>query len=271
MSDNTNSEQRVEILERTVLQMTEQIKALTNAIELMNRNAATTSDNREGVNDDTPPVEDIGDGYDTGEFKRQLESAQKEMEKKFMQTISEKMKSLDFTDGATMIGLPAYTEGMFPEKFKVPDFEKYDGTGCPLMHTRLYVRKMAKYVQYEHLMVHISQDSLTGSALTWYAQLDLDHIDTWDKLAKAFYNQYKFNIEMAPTVWDLSNMKKRSTESFKEYAQRWRSMAAKITTPMPERDLTLMFINTLGNPYYQHLVGHTSSSFAEIVAAGCRI
>ena len=48
-------------------------------------------------------------------------------------------------------------------------------------------------------------------------------------------------------------------------------MAAKITTPMPERDLTLMFVNTLGNPYYQHLVGHTSLSFADIVAAGCRI
>ena len=107
-----------------------------------------------------------------------------------MQTISEKMKSVDFTYGTAMVGLPAYTEGMFLEKFKVPDFEKYDGTGCPLMHTRLYVRKMAKYVQYEHLMIHIFQDSLTGPALTWYAQLDLDHIDTWDKLAKAFYNQY---------------------------------------------------------------------------------
>ena len=32
-----------------------------------------------------------------------------------------------------------------------------------------------------------------------------------------------------------------------------------------------MFINTLGNPYYQHLVGHTTSSLAKIVAAGCRI
>ena len=160
---------------------------------------------------------------------------------------------------------------MYPEKFKVPDFEKYDGTGCPLMHTRLYVRKMAKYAQYKHLMIHVLQDSLTSPALSWYAQLDLDHVDTWDKLAKAFYNQYKFNIEVALTVWDLSNLKKQPVESFKEYAQRWRSTAAKVTTPMPEKDLTLMFINTLGNPYYQHLVGHTTSSFAEIIAAGCRI
>ena len=48
-------------------------------------------------------------------------------------------------------------------------------------------------------------------------------------------------------------------------------MDAKISTPVPEKDLTLMSINTLGNPYYQHLVGHTTSSFTEIVAAGCQI
>jgi len=85
MSDNVNLEQRVEVLERTVMQMTEQIKALTNAIELMNHNTATTSDNRERVNGDTPPpLEDVGDVHDVGEFKRQLESAQKKMEKKFM-------------------------------------------------------------------------------------------------------------------------------------------------------------------------------------------
>ena len=58
-----------------MLQMTEQIKALTNAIELMNCNSATTSDDRERVNDNTlPPVDDVGDVYDAEGFKKQLES-----------------------------------------------------------------------------------------------------------------------------------------------------------------------------------------------------
>ena len=203
---------RVEALERVVLQMTEQIKTLTNAVELLshsNAAAPAQSVNRKKVDDDIPPpLEDVDEGNDVEGFKKRLESTQKEMERKFMQTIAEKIRSLDLGDSTAMIGLPSYTEGMYPEKFKVPDFEKYDGTGCPLMHTRLYVRKMAKYAQYEHLMIHVFQDSLTGPALSWYAQLNLDHIDTWDKLAKAFYNQYKFNIEVAPTIWDLSNLKK---------------------------------------------------------------
>ena len=67
-------------------------------------------------------------------------------------------------------------------------------------------------------MVQTFQDSLTGPALTWYARLKLNQINTWEKLVKVFYDQYKFNIEVAPSVWDLSNLQKRRNESFKEYA-----------------------------------------------------
>ena len=72
-------------------------------------------------------------------------------------------------------------------------------------------------------------------------------------------------------MWDLSNMKKKKDESFKEYAQRWRAMAAKVTTQLPEKDLFHTFINTVEEPFFSHLVGHTSANFSEVVVAGCRI
>ena len=254
------------------------MKTLTTAIELLSASNApqathSTTQAQTG-NDYPPPLEDAENTTDTAELEKRIEEAQKEMERKVMQTISEKMKFLEIAnnfDRTGLVNLPIHADNVYPEKFKSPEFEKYDGTGCPVMHTRLYVRKMAKYAKYEQVMIETFQESLTGPALTWYAQLDFDYVNTWDKLARAFYNQYKFNIEVAPTVWDLSNLRKLPTETFKEYAQRWRSMAAKISTPVPEKDLTLMFINTLGNPYYQHLVRHITSSFAEIVAAGCGI
>ena len=62
------------------------------------------------------------------------------------------MKVLELTDSfeyTSLVSLPSYTNRMYLEKFKIPEFEKYDGTGCPIMHTRLYVRRMAKYAQYE--------------------------------------------------------------------------------------------------------------------------
>ena len=170
-----------------------------------------------------------------------------------------------------MVSLLAFEEGAFPEKFKVPNFEKYDGTGCPKLHAILYIRRMGQYVKYDRFMVQTFQDSLTRPALTWYAQLDLTEIDTWDKLARAFYNQYKFNTEVAPSIWDLSNLQKKKGESFKEYAQRWRALAAKVTTPIPEKDLVFTFVNTLEDPFFSHLIGHASASFAEIVVSGSHI
>ena len=72
-------------------------------------------------------------------------------------------------------------------------------------------------------------------------------------------------------MWDLSSLRKGNSESFREYAQRWRSLAAKVATPIPEKDLTSTFINTLEKPYFSHLIGHTATNFSEIIAAGCRI
>ena len=59
---------RVEALERVVLQMTEQIKTLTNAVELLshsNAAAPAQSVNRKRADDDIPPpLEDVDEGND---------------------------------------------------------------------------------------------------------------------------------------------------------------------------------------------------------------
>ena len=99
------------------------------------------------------------------ELKKELEVRASEMEKKLL----EKMKAYGGVDGfdqAAILNLPKFEEGEFPEKFKAPEFEKYNGTGCPNMHTRLYVRRMGQYARFDKLMVQTFQDSLTGPALT---------------------------------------------------------------------------------------------------------
>jgi len=50
-------------------------------------------------------------------------------------------------------------------------------------------------------------------------------------LADAFVKQYKYNIDSAPDRLQLQNMAKKDTESFKEYAQRWRELAAHVEPP----------------------------------------
>jgi hypothetical protein len=41
-----------------------------------------------------------------------------------------------------------------PKRFKVPDFDKYNGSSCPHSHVIRYVRKMANYADNDALMIH---------------------------------------------------------------------------------------------------------------------
>ncbi|KAL0544948.1 hypothetical protein IC582_020078 [Cucumis melo] len=148
---------------------------------------------------------------------------------------------------------------IIPAKFKVPKFDKYDGSTCTRSHLIMYCRKMA--INNDKLLVHCFQDNLTGPASRWYIQLDNAHIHVWKDLADAFLKQYKHNIDMAPDRLDLQQMEKKSSESFKEYAQRWRDMAAEVQPPLTDKEMTSMFMNTLRAPFYERMIGNASTNF----------
>jgi len=76
---------------------------------------------------------------------------------------------------------------------------------------------------------------------------------------------------MAPDRTQLQNMIKRENESFKEYAQHWRDLAAQVAPPMVQRDMVTIMVDTLPVFYYEKLVGYMPSSFADLVFAGERI
>jgi hypothetical protein len=61
---------------------------------------------------------------------------------------------------------------VIPKKFHVPEFIKYTGTQCPMIHLKSYCNKMAEVVHDEKLLMHFFQDSLSGATLSWYMRLD---------------------------------------------------------------------------------------------------
>ncbi|XP_058784586.1 uncharacterized protein LOC131659413 [Vicia villosa] len=156
-----------------------------------------------------------------------------------------------------------------PPKFKVPDFEKYKGNTCPKTHVRAYYRKMHVYSEDEGLLMHFFQDSLTGASLEWYMRLERANIRSWRDLVDAFIKQYQYNVDMAPNCTQLQNLAQKANESFKEYAQKWRELAARVQPPMLEREMMDMFTNTLEGQYYSAC--SASSSFAELVMIGEQI
>ena len=87
----------------------------------------------------------------------------------------------------------------------------------------------------------------------------------------AFLKQYKYNIDMAPNRMQLQSMTKKGVETFKEYAQRWREVAAQVEPPLHDKEMVAMFIDTLQSPFNEHMVGSVSLNFTDMVIIGERI
>ncbi|XP_058745989.1 uncharacterized protein LOC131618847 [Vicia villosa] len=158
-----------------------------------------------------------------------------------------------------------------PAKFRLLEFEKYKRNSFPHSHLIMYVRKMSMHTEDQCLLIHYFQDSLSGAALKWYMSLDSTHIRTFHDLGEAFIRQSKYNIDMAPDRDQLCAMSQREKESFKEYPQRWRELAAQSIPPMEEKEMTKVFLKTLSKFYYEKMVASAPNDFTEMVNMGMRL
>src|SRR4051812_21430065 len=177
----------------------------------------------------------------------------------------QKVPGLDFEDLGLISGV------VIPPKFKTPTFAKYDRVSCPKLHLKSYVRKIQPHTADKKLWIHFFQESLSGIQLEWYYQLKGTNIHTWEDLASAFYVQYQYNADLAPTRMQLQSMSMGSNESFKEYAQKWRDLAGRVKPSLADREMVDMFMNTLTGPFYSHLLGSSSSRFTELILTGERV
>lgn len=158
-----------------------------------------------------------------------------------------------------------------PLKFKVPDFNQYHGTGCPSEHLKMYVRKMAAHAHDDKVLIHFFQNSLIGASLDWYLQLPPSDVHSWRDLFKAFLKHYQHNLGPAPDRSQLQFMSKKDYESFEEYAQRWRSVAAQVKPPLTEREMVSLFMDTLPAVFYKRLIGKGPSSLSDVIRVGARL
>ena len=223
-----------------------------------------TENDSEEENVDLFNPEDDDEDYENEQYSPR-DDKYKLLEERMLAMEGQKAPGLDFES----LGL--VSDVTIPRKFKIPTFTKYDGASCPQMHLRAYVRKIQPYTTDRKLWIHFFQESLSGTQLEWYYQLESSNIRTWTDLATAFYKHYQYNSELAPTRLQLQNMTMGSKESFKEYAQKWRDLAGRVKPPMTDRELVDMFMGTLTGPFYSHLLGSSSSGFTELILTGERV
>lgn len=149
-----------------------------------------------------------------------------------------------------------------------PDLPKYKGLSCPRSHITMYCRKMASYISNDDLLIHYFQDKLSRASLEWYMSFEHTKIRSWRDLSEAFLKQYKYNLDMAPTMMQLQNQAHKSNETFKEYVQRWREMASRVRLALSDNELVDIFMGTLQGLYYEKMIGSSSTNFADMVTIG---
>nr|XP_027067878.1 uncharacterized protein LOC113693538 [Coffea arabica] len=148
-----------------------------------------------------------------------------------------KQGGLDYND------LCLFPDMQMPMGFKAPKFSKYDGTGNPKTHIRMFSNKLGKPIDDENLPVRLFPESLEGDTLDWYSNLKPENMRSWMDLSTAFIRQYEYNCELAPTRATLEGTKRKPSEDHKTYAKRWRKLAAKVEPPMTENEIAGKIVN----------------------------
>ncbi|XP_075105597.1 uncharacterized protein LOC142179444 [Nicotiana tabacum] len=171
-------------------------------------------------------------------------------------------KSVAFKD------LCMFLDVHLPPGFKTPKFEKYDGHGDPIAHVKRYCNQLRGAGRNEELLMAYFGESLTGVASEWFLDQDTSRWYVWNDMAQAFVNQFQYNINTAPDRISLSNLKKKPSESFREYAIKWREQAARVKPPMDDHELITIFLQAQEPNYFQNMMSAVGKSFSEAIKIG---
>ncbi|XP_070005598.1 uncharacterized protein [Nicotiana sylvestris] len=155
-----------------------------------------------------------------------------------------------------------------PISFKTPKFEKYDGHGDPIAHLKRYCNRLRGAGEKEELLMDYFRESLVRIASELYMDQDISRWHIWDDLARDFVRQFQYNVDIAPDRNSLSNFKKKSLESFREYAVKWREEASRVKPPMDETDMVSVFLQAQEADYFQNMMSAMGKPFAEAIKIG---
>ena len=147
-------------------------------------------ENQEEEKGPSPVVSDNDTDFDEEQYPP-AEDRYKKLEDRLSAMEIQKVPGLDFGDLGLASGV------VIPHKFKAPIFAKYDGVSCPKLHLRSYVRKIQPHTADRNLWMHFFQDSLSGTQLKCFYQLEGANVRKWEDLAAAFYKQYQYNVGLS--------------------------------------------------------------------------
>ena len=186
-----------------------------------------------------------------------------------MEEIIKRSRRLD--DLIDYRSLSLFPDVRLPPKFKMPILDKFDGTGCPKSHLKMYTRAMQPLGATEEMLVQMFQNTLTRAALRWFLNVEDTRTQNWEDICKEFHNQYKCNIEVDITTRNLETTKQGPKESFSSFITKWRAKAAQMIMRPSEEDQIQMVVKNLLPIFHKHLFSQYFPNFKAFVIAGTQV
>ncbi|XP_077242456.1 uncharacterized protein LOC143882969 [Tasmannia lanceolata] len=153
-------------------------------------------------------------------------------------------------------------------KFRMPDFDKYDGTGCPWSHLRSFISNLEGYGLSPEQIAKVFPMSLTGVAKKWFIHLKPEELGTLDEIANKFVEQFLMEEGIEVTKRDLKAIKQGPQETFTSFVRRWRRKAAQMTNRPSEEDQIKIVVKNLSPQYYHFMATQYYSDFNHLIKTG---
>ncbi|XP_070029391.1 uncharacterized protein [Nicotiana sylvestris] len=147
----------------------------------------------------------------------------------------------------------------------------FDGAGDPKVHLRTYYDKLVGVGKDERIHMKLFMRSLIGDTLSWYISQNPKKWVNWASMTSDFMDLFRINTKNAPDVFYIQNLKKKPTETFCEYATRWRSEAIKVRPTLEKEQMTKFFVRAQDPQYYERLMVIENHKFSDIIKLGERI
>ena len=155
-----------------------------------------------------------------------------------------------------------------PPKFKMATLDKFDGTGYPKSHLKMYMRSMQPLGMIEELLAQMFQNTLIRAALRWFLNLDDARARSWEDVCHEFHKQYKYNIEVDITRRDLETTMHEPKESFSTFITKWRATVAQMMNRPSDEERLAMVVKNLLLVYHKYLFAQYFPNFKALIADG---
>ncbi|XP_070011004.1 uncharacterized protein [Nicotiana sylvestris] len=179
--------------------------------------------------------------YDlSGEQEKVVKNPEQEEMARKMKSLEQSLKSMQGLSGQKSVSysdLCLFPHVHLPAGFKMPKFEKSNGNRDPVAYLKRYCNQLRDAGRKEELLMAHFGERLTGIASEWYTDQEITNWHVWDDMTQDFIRQFQYNMYIAPHRNSLSNLKKKTAESFSKYAVKWNEQAARVKPSMDEIEM----------------------------------